>query len=126
MARRRDEVELRTVTGAEELLEMRRAVEGVHVEPDVVRYIVRLAQGTRRDEQLAVGASPRASLALLKLARAKAALEGRAFVIPDDVKFVAEPVLVHRLILRPDLWARDLKPESVAERIIHAVPVPKI
>ena len=126
MERREDEVLLKAVTNATELMEMRRAIEEVHVESDVARYIVRLVQATRTEEHIAVGASPRAALALLKLARAKAALDGRSYVIPDDVKFMAPPVLIHRLILKPDMWARDYKVGDVVERVVHAVPVPKV
>ena len=124
--RRRDEFELEQVTDAQELLKMRQAVEEVHVDPDVVAYIVALTNQTRRTHQVAVGASPRGSLALLKLPRAWAAMQGRDYVLPDDVKLFVEPVLVHRLILEPDLWMKRHAAEEVIASIVHTVPVPVI
>jgi MoxR-like ATPase len=124
--RRRDEFELAQVTDGQELLAMRRAVEDVHVDPDVERYMVILASETRRRRQVAVGASPRGSLALLKLARAWAAMEGRDYVLPDDVKRFAGPALVHRLILEPDLWMKRHAADEVIDGIVQAIPVPVI
>ena len=124
--RRRDEFDLEQVTNAQELLAMRRSVEEVHVDPDVERYIVALTDGTRRHRQVAVGASPRGSLALLKLARAWAALRGRDYVLPDDVKLFANPSLIHRLILQPELWMKRNAAAEVISDIIHSVPVPVI
>jgi MoxR-like ATPase len=124
--RRRDEFELAQVTNGPELLAMRRAVEGVHVDPDVERYMVILTNETRRRRQVAVGASPRGSLALLKLARTWAAMKGRDYVLPDDVKRFAGPVLVHRLILEPDLWMKRHAADEVIDGIVQAVPVPVI
>ena len=124
--RQRDEFDLQQVTDGDELLAMRRAVETVHVDPDIERYIVALVAETRRTRQVAVGASPRGSLALLKLARAWAVLRGRDYVIPDDVKEFAHPVLVHRLILEPDLWLKRHAATQVIESILRAVPVPVI
>ena len=122
--RRADEVALAPVTSAEELLAMRQLVEDVYVHPDLERYIVEVVQATRRDGRVAVGASPRGSLALLKLARARAALEGRDYVLPDDVKAFAVPALVHRLILELDLWMKRRAAEEVLESIVQRVPVP--
>lgn len=124
--RRSDEIELSQVADAPQLLAMRQVVEGVHVHPDVERYIVNLVDRTRREKRVTVGASPRASLALLKLARAQAALEGRPYVLPDDVKAFARPVLAHRLILEPDLWMRRHAAEDVVQSIVQSVPVPVI
>lgn len=124
--RRRDEFELAQVTNGQELLAMRRAVEGVHVDPDVERYMVILTNETRRRRQVAVGASPRGSLALLKLARTWAAMKGRDYVLPDDVKRFAGPALVHRLILEPDLWMKRHAADEVIDGIVQAVPVPVI
>ncbi len=125
-ARRTDEVRLEPVIDGAELLEMRAALEGVYLDPDIEDYIVSLVEATRKDPQVYLGASPRGSLALMKLSRAKAALEGRDFVLPDDVKAVAEPALVHRLILKPELWMRELAAEEVIERALATVPVPKV
>ena len=124
--RRRDGFDLEQVTDAEELLAMREAVEGIHVDPDIERYIVALIAETRRRRQVAVGASPRGSLALLKLSRAWAAMQGRDFVIPDDVKLFILPALIHRLILEPDLWMKRHAAEDVLETVIQTVPVPVI
>jgi MoxR-like ATPase len=102
--RREDELELRPVVDTATLLEMQRALEHVHVSDAIEGYIVDLVTATRTSKRLAVGASPRGSLALLKLSRAKAALDGRDFVVPEDVKAIAVPALAHRLTLRPELW----------------------
>jgi MoxR-like ATPase len=124
--RRRDEIPLERVTHAAELLDMRAVIEAVHVDSDIERYIVSLVAKTRRDTRVAVGASPRASLALLKLARAHAALAGRSYVLPDDVKAFTLPVLVHRLILEPDLWMKRQAAQDIIESILDSVPVPVI
>ena len=122
--RRHDAFDLEQVTDADELLAMRRAVEEVHVQTDVERYIVELTAATRNRRQVAVGASPRGSLALLKLARVWAAMQGREYVLPDDVKLFVEPALVHRLILEPDLWMKRHAAEDVLASVVQAVPVP--
>jgi MoxR-like ATPase len=122
--RRADAVRIERVTDAGELLALRQTIEEVHVDPDVERYIVRLVDATRRDKRVAVGASPRGSLALLKLARVQAALDGRAYVVPDDVKAFARPALIHRLILTPDLWMQRRAADNVLDEIIRAVEVP--
>ncbi len=124
--RRSDEAIIEQVTGVEEVLAMRQAVEEVYVDPDIERYIVALVAQTRRDRRVAVGASPRGSLALLKLTRAWAALEGRDYVLPDDIKMFAKPVLIHRLILKPDFWMVERAVEDVIDTIIQGVPVPVV
>ncbi len=124
-ARKEDEVQLSAVTSAPEIMEMRLALEEVYLDPDIDDYIVSLVQATRQDPQVYVGASPRGSLALLKLGRAKAALEGRDYVLPDDIKAMAKPALIHRLILKPELWMRELAAEEIIERALATVPVPK-
>jgi MoxR-like ATPase len=122
--RRSDGFQIERMTNAAELLALRQAIEEIHVDPDVERYIVRLVDATRRDKRVAVGASPRGSLALLKLARVQAALEGRAYVIPDDVKSFARPALLHRLILTPDLWMQRRAADGILDDVIRAVEVP--
>ena len=122
--RRRDEFDLAQVTNAGELLSMRQAVEAVHVDPDIEQYIVALVAATRHSAQVAVGASPRASLALLKLGRAWAAMHKRDYVLPDDVKLFVKPVLIHRLILEPDLWMERRAMDKVIESVLQIVPVP--
>ena len=122
----RDAFDLEQVTNAQELLAMRRVVEDVALVPDIERYIVDLVSATRHDRQVAVGASPRGSLALLTLSRAWAAIRGRDYVLPDDVKLFVVPALVHRLILEPDLWMRRHAAEDVLSSIMQRVPVPVI
>jgi MoxR-like ATPase len=122
--RKRDDFDLEPVTGPEELLTMRQAVEEIYVDPDVERYIVALTAETRNRRQVAVGASPRGSLALLKLARAWAAMQDRDYVLPDDVKLFFEPALVHRLILQPDLWMKRNAAQDVLAAVLQSVPVP--
>jgi len=122
--RERDEFDLQAVTGADELLAMRQAVERIHVDPDVERYIVALVAETRGRRGVAVGASPRGSLALLKLARVWAAMEGRDYVLPDDVKRFVLTALRHRLILEPDLWMKRHAAEDILESVLQVVPVP--
>jgi MoxR-like ATPase len=125
-ARQRDEFELKQITDAEELLELRAAVEQVHVDADIERYMIELVAATRRRRQVAVGASPRGSLALLKLARAWAAMQGRDYVLPDDVKVFVRPVLIHRLILEPDLWLTRQAADDVIADVLRSVAVPVV
>jgi len=123
--RESDEVELRTVIDRETLLSMQGAVESVHVATSVQEYCVDLVAATRASQSTAVGASPRGSLALLKLARCRAALQGRDFVLPDDVKAVAVPALAHRLVLRPELWVQRVSAEDVVREVLDTVPTPR-
>ena len=119
-----DEVELTAVGSVEAILGLQAAVERVHVDPAMARYVVALAQGTRDDAEVEVGVSPRGSLALLKLARAFALGRGRDFVDPDDVKAVALPALAHRVVLRSEVWVRGIPQESIVERVVASVPAP--
>jgi MoxR-like ATPase len=123
-ARRGDAFQLQRVASAEELLALRQAIEDIHVAADIERYIVRLVDATRRDKRVAVGSSPRGSLALLKLARVQAALDGREYVLPDDVKAYAMPALIHRLILTPDFWMQRRAADEVLADILRTVEVP--
>ena len=125
LSRATDEVELEPVVGRDELLEMQRAIEQVHVDRSVGLYMVDLVAATREAPGVQVGASPRGSLALLKLSRCRAALAGRDFVIPEDVKAVAVPALAHRLSLRPELWVQRLRPEDLVLELLDRVPTPK-
>jgi MoxR-like ATPase len=122
--RGQDAFELQPITDADGLLNMRRAVELVYVDPDIERYMVDLVASTRQNRQVAVGASPRGTLALLKLSRAWAAMRGRAYVLPDDVKLFVKPALSHRLILQPDLWTVPQATDRVLNEAIRSVPVP--
>ena len=124
LERTADEVELAQVATPADVLAMQRAVEQVHVAESVGRYIVELVAATRASPRVLVGASPRGTLALLKVARAKAALAGRDFVTPEDVKAVAVPALAHRLILRPELWVRRVRTDDVVAELLDQVPTP--
>jgi MoxR-like ATPase len=120
-----DDIELEPVVGREELLEMQAAVEEVHVDRSIGLYMVDLAAATRSASGVLVGSSPRGSLALLKLSRCRAALAGRDYVVPEDVKSVAVPALAHRLSLRPELWVQRLRPEDVILELLDQVPTPE-
>ena len=124
LERRTDEVELRRVVDRGTMLEMQRAVEDVHVDESVGRYVVELVAATRESPSVSVGSSPRGSLALVKLSRCRAALAGRDFVTPDDVKAVAVPALAHRLVLRPELWVQRRSGEDVVREILDRVRTP--
>ena len=119
-----DEVSLDAVTDRNGLLEMQASIEQVHVSEPIGSYIVDIVSWTRTSRRVQVGASPRGSLAILKLSRAKAALAGRDFVTPEDVKAVAVPALSHRLILRPELWVQRVRPEDVVRESLETVPAP--
>ena len=124
--RQQDEVILNPQTNGTELLEMRQLVEQVYMSEAIETYIVQIVNATRQHNQVVVGASPRGSLALFKLSRAWAAMQGRDFVLPDDVKRFVRPALGHRLILDPELWLRRGAAEDVIETVLRSVPVPVI
>jgi MoxR-like ATPase len=122
--RRADEVELEPVVDAPTLVAMQRAVEDVFVSDSIVRYAVDLVASTRQNGKVQVGASPRGTLALFKLARCRAALDERDFVLPDDVKAVAVPALAHRLVLKPDMWVKRVRAEEIVAETLDQVPAP--
>jgi MoxR-like ATPase len=124
LERRQDEVALEPILDGPTLVELQRALEQVHVSEAIEGYIVDVVAATRASRRLAVGASPRGSLALLKLSRAKAAVAGRDFVVPEDVKAVAVPALAHRLTLRPELWVQRIRGEDVVAEALETVPTP--
>jgi MoxR-like ATPase len=124
--RMQDEVQLIMVTSSRQLLDLRQAVESVFVDADLEVYIAQLVHETRVDRRVAVGGSPRASLAFLKMARARAALEGRDFILPDDIKHFAQPVLSHRLILQPEYWMARRVADEVIQDVFDKVPVPVV
>ncbi len=113
------------VVSVEEFREMQRIVEGIYVDESVLKYIAELVRATRQNELVEIGASPRGGLALLKISRAIAAMEGRDFVIPDDVKRVAVDALAHRIILNVEYAIEGVKPESVVQEVLREVEVPK-
>jgi len=123
--RQEDEVVLTPVVDRKTLIAMQQAIESVHVAESVRAYCIDLVAATRTSANVAVGASPRGSLALLKLSRAKAALSGRDFVLPDDVKGVAVAALAHRLVLRPELWVQQVSGADVVRDVLDSIPTPK-
>ena len=122
--RRREEQTLRGVTDAATLLAMQEAIEAVTVEESVGRYCVALASATRGHAHVLMGASPRGALALMLVARSFAVVDGRDYVTPDDVKAVAEPVLAHRIAVRPELWMSKVTGASVVAAVLRSVPTP--
>ncbi|MFD0273988.1 AAA family ATPase [Kitasatospora sp. NPDC127111] len=119
------EAVLETVSSPAELLAMRAAVERVEVDDDLVAYVVALVAATRNDQQIQVGASPRGGLALVQLARARAMVEGRDYLTPEDVKALAVPALAHRITLKPELWVRQIEADDVLARLVDTVPAPQ-
>ena len=124
LERKSDEVELSPVVQPPDLDQMKASVEEVFVSEAIGRYIVSIVDATRSAPRVQVGASPRGSLALVKLARAKAVLAGREFVTPEDVKAVAVPALAHRLALKPESWVAGIKGEGIVGGLLDSVPAP--
>ncbi len=108
-----------------DLAQLRAALETVRVTDELVNYAVKVVRRTRTDDAILVGAGPRATQSLLRAARAWAAVAGRDFVSPDDVRAVSSPVLEHRLILRPESELEGVRASEVLDRILHEVPVPR-
>ncbi|MEB3064837.1 MULTISPECIES: AAA family ATPase [Mycolicibacter] len=113
------------VVDADDVIAMRESVEQVSVHDDVLRYVVSLATATRHHPQVAVGASPRSELDLIQLARARALLLGRDYVIPEDVKALATSAVAHRITLRPEMWVRRIQGSDVVEELLRRLPVPR-
>jgi MoxR-like ATPase len=122
--RREDAVAIRQVIDRLGFLEMQKALEEIHVSRAVMRYIVAVVTATRSNALLQVGSSPRGALALMKLARGWAALDGRDYVLPDDVKALAVPALAHRVSLKPEMWIQDQDTDQAIASSIQAVPTP--
>jgi MoxR-like ATPase len=116
--------DLQQVVSADELLNAQEAIKSIYVAPAVKRYIVELTHQTRKHEEVYLGASPRGSLALFRTGQARAALDGRDFVLPDDIKALVKPALSHRVILGPAARLRDLSGDQILDEIISRVPVP--
>jgi len=124
MEREVDEIDLEPVVDGATLRAMQRSLEQVHVSEQIGLYMVDLVNATRTSTRVQVGSSPRGTLALLKLSRGRAALNGRDFVTPDDVKAVAVPALAHRLTLRPELWVQRIKGDDLVREALDSVPTP--
>jgi len=124
--RKVENVEVPTVADATTFLALQRTVEEITLDPSLAEYIVELVRTTRHDARAEVGASPRGSLALQKLSRARALLEGRDFVVPDDIKSFAVPALAHRIIVKPEPWIRGTRGADIVRHALDNTPVPKV
>ena len=124
-ARQQEYIALDPIIDATQLSHMQATVEDVHTSEPIEHYIVSLTAATREHNQVQVGASPRGSLALYQLARAHAMIQGRDFVLPDDVKAMVLPALAHRLLLKPELWIRGIQAEDIIQDIVDRTPIPK-
>ena len=125
MERAQEDIQLEPAADADTILALQKTVEGIHVDDDVLGYVTDIVQATRIQRQIEVGASPRGSLAIFKLARARAVFHGRDYVIPDDVKEVAAPALVHRMIMKAESWVKGVDPRQMVDEILKTIPVPK-
>jgi len=126
ITRRKDAVDVEVITDPQRVIAMQQACEDVYVDPALRMYMVEVVSRTREDPRVLVGASPRGSLALLKTGRAVAAMRGRDFVTPDDVKSIAALALSHRLILKPEHQIKGLECEEIIQTILREVPVPTV
>ena len=126
ITRRTDDFSLKTIVDSTTLLEMQDTIEGVHADDGVLSYITDIVRETRAHGQVDIGASPRGSLALLKLARANAAISGRDYIIPDDVKAICSEALSHRMIPKAASWVRGFDASLIIDEIVRRVPVPRV
>ncbi|HTT25669.1 MAG TPA: MoxR family ATPase, partial [Thermoplasmata archaeon] len=124
--RRQDQVEVPQALTRSEFLELQATVEGIEIDPALEAYAVAIVTATRQDARAEVGASPRGSLAFLKLSRARALLEGRSYVIPDDLKVLAGAALSHRIVVKPEPWIRGVRGSAIVAAAVERTPVPKI
>jgi MoxR-like ATPase len=124
MIRAKEDVFLDPAADSDTILDLQKAVEEIHVDDDILGYVADIVQATRKQRQIEVGASPRGSLAIFKLSRARAVFHSRDYVIPDDVKEVAASALTHRLIMKAESWAKGTNPNQVLEDILKTVTVP--
>src|SRR5439155_20848077 len=125
-SRGKDDFDVTPITTAQQLVAVQRAIEQVHLDPAITKYIAQVVVATRKHPDVQAGASPRGSLALMKLAKSQAALRGRPFVVPDDIRELVEPVLAHRLILKPEPRIRGVTTNDVLRSILKETPVPKV
>ncbi len=126
MLRAQEDIVLDPVADSQTMLDLQKTVEEIHVDDDVLGYVADIVQATRAQRQIEIGASPRGSLAIFKLSRARAVYHGRDYVIPDDVKEVAAPALVHRLIMKAESWVKGTNPSQVLDDILKTIPVPRV
>ncbi len=126
VARRKDEADVQAVTNPKEITTMQQVVERVRIDESLMRYITDIIWATRKHDDVRVGSSPRGSLALVKLSRARAALKGRSYVIPDDVKALVNPSVAHRLILKPEPRIKGVTAKDILEGILDEIPVPRV
>ena len=126
ISRKKDAVDVEVITDPQRVIAMQQAIEEVYVDPAIRMYMVELVARTREDPRVLVGSSPRGSQALLKTGRAAAAMRGRDFVTPDDVKSVAVLAIAHRLILKPEHQIKGLETDEVIQTILGQVPVPTV
>jgi MoxR-like ATPase len=126
IARKSDDFAVATIVNPETVVEMQESVEEVHADDDVLAYITDIVRETRVHEQVAIGASPRGSLALLKLARANAAFDARDYIVPDDVKTIATEALSHRIIPKAASWIRGFDAALIVDEVLRKVPVPRL
>ncbi|MEM0129043.1 MAG: MoxR family ATPase [Thermoplasmata archaeon] len=124
--RRTEEAEVPATLGAGEFRAMQAASESVEVDPSIEAYVVDLVRATRADARVEVGASPRGSLALLRVGRARALASGRDYVVPDDVKDLAIPALAHRITVQPEPWIRGIRGPDIVRTALDRTPVPKV
>ena len=124
-ARKQENVVVPAATTLVQFQELQRAVEDVELESAVEGYLIDIVRATRADARAEVGASPRGSLALQKLSRARALLSGRDFVLPDDVKALAVPALAHRVLVKPEPWIRGVRGEEIVRTAVARTVVPK-
>jgi len=124
--RKTDDVEIDRITNPETLIDMQKKIEDVHLDDDIKKYIVNIVHKTRKNKDVEVGSSPRGSLALMKLSMANAAMRGRDYVVPDDVKFISKEALSHRLVLKPGPAIKGVEEEEIIEKTLKEVPVPKV
>ena len=124
--RGKDDYDIEPITSPKKVVAMQKALETVHVDTAILSYIVELVHRTREDHRVITGASPRASQSLFKTARASAAIDGRDYVIPDDIKAVALQVVRHRIVLKPESKIRGVTGQHIMRKILSEVPVPVI
>lgn len=125
MKRATEDVRLDPVLETDTILDMQRKLEEIHIDDDILGYVTDIVQATRNQRQIEVGSSPRGSLAIFKLCRARAVFHGRDYVVPDDVKEVAVSALVHRVIMKTESWVKGTDPIQSIEEVLKSVPVPR-